>query len=305
MSKRAMAAWIGLALAGGGADARGKRPELVVTGDGVRPTTVAGHPARLRIDPSAPGLPMVNPGLARRAGLKGGMFGAVYVVGPVRIVGGSAVTRLDLGGGPIKRRVSWPNRDFTRRADMTVGPGGMPDPVIRFQLRAARAGERITILPMAPAGGLFGGYGGSFALAPIGGVPTRVRFNPDNPRTLATAGAGLALASAHGGRLEGEVGTAPVAFGVERPVRRMLLARPLAIGPLALAAIDVRVADFGNAAGIADADAPPPDPDEIVVTAKGKRDRSRDSLTLGRDQLDRCSSIVFDKPAKQVRLSCL
>ena len=163
----------------------------------------------------------------------------------------------------------------------------------------------MTILPMTDGGGLFGGGGGSFALVPVGGVPTRVRFNPDNARTLATAGAGVALASANGGRLEGATRTAHIAFGVERPVRLLKLARPLAIGPLTLAALDVRVADYGSAGGIADADAPPPDPDEIVVTAKGKRDRSRDSLTLGRDQLDRCSSIVFDKPAKQVRLSCL
>ncbi|NVP31883.1 MAG: hypothetical protein HLV41_12595, partial [Sphingomonas sanguinis] len=30
-----------------------------------------------------------------------------------------------------------------------------------------------------------------------------------------------------------------------------------------------------------------------------------DWLSIGADQLGRCSSIVFDKPAKQVRLSCL
>ncbi len=305
MGQRMTVAGTAIALASGVVDAREQRPQLVVTADGVRPTTLAGRPARLRVDPSAPGLPMVNPDLAARAGLKGGMFGVAYSVGPVRIVGSSAVTRLDLGDGPVKRRVSWSDRDFARRADVTVGPGGMPDPVIRFQLRAARPGERTTILPLAPGGGLFGGYGGSFALVDVAGVPTRVRFNLDNPRTLATAGAGLALAIAQGGRLEGEAGAALIAFGVERPVRRMRLARPLAIGSLVLDTLDVRVADFGNARGITDADAPPPDPDEVVVTAKGKRDRSRDSLTLGRDQLDRCSSIVFDKPAKQVRLTCL
>ncbi len=305
MLKRIVAAaGAALTLLVGTADARDARPELVVTGDGIRPTSVAGIPARLRVDPSAPGIPIVDPALAARAGLSGGMIGLVYAIGPVRIGAKTAVTRIALGPRPQKRRVTWPARGYTHRADVVVGPAGMPDPVVRFQLRAPRPGERVTVLPLADAGGMFGGGGGSFALVPIGGVPTRVRFNLDNPRTLATAGAGVALASAHGGQLEGGTRTAHIAFGVERPVRLLRLARPLAIGSLALGTVDIRVADYGNAGGIADAAAPPPDPDEVVVTAKGKRDRSRDSLTLGRDQLDRCSSIVFDKPAKQVRLSC-
>ena len=47
------------------------------------------------------------------------------------------------------------------------------------------------------------------------------------------------------------------------------------------------------------------DPNEVVVTGKGKHDIKHDRLSIGADQLNRCSSIVFDKPAKQIRLSCL
>ena len=83
----------------------------------------------------------------------------------------------------------------------------------------------------------------------------------------------------------------------------MRLARPFDVGALSIGSLDVRVAD-GNASGLPEA-ADAGDPNEVVVTAKGERDRSRDTITLGRDQLDRCSSIVFDKPAKQVRLSCV
>ncbi|MGL4314521.1 MAG: hypothetical protein ACRCSO_11085, partial [Sphingomonas sp.] len=61
-----------------------------------------------------------------------------------------------------------------------------------------------------------------------------------------------------------------------------------------------RVSDNGTTAGIADANA---DPDEIVVTAKGSTDR-RDVIILGNDALDQCSTIVFDKPRKQIQLSC-
>lgn len=96
---------------------------------------------------------------------------------------------------------------------------------------------------------------------------------------------------------------AEIAFGVERPVRMMALDRPLAIGALSLTRIGVRTGDWGNAAGIAEAGSA--DPDEIVVTAKGrKRDPFRDRLAIGADVLARCSSVIFDKPARQIRLTC-
>jgi hypothetical protein len=40
----------------------------------------------------------------------------------------------------------------------------------------------------------------------------------------------------------------------------------------------------------------------VVVNAKGRK--SPRILSIGRDLLDRCSSLVFDKPAKEVRLTC-
>jgi hypothetical protein len=278
--------------------------ELVVEGDGVRPASLMGVPVRLRIDPAAPGMPIVDPDAASRARLRSGPLSPSYGVGPVRIAGRSAVARVDLGRGPVKRRVTWADRAFADDADVTVGPSGLPDPLVRFRLRPARQGERTVALPLAGGGGLVGGWGVTAALLTVDGRPLRVRFDPRRP-TVATAGAGVAIARAQAGALEGEAATTEIAFSVERPVRRMRLARPLVIGPLAVDRMLVRVSDFGSAASIAETGAPPPDPDEVVVTAKGKRDRSRDALTVGRDQLARCSSILFDKRARQVRLSCL
>lgn len=291
-------------LLSGGAAARDLPPELVIPADGVRPGSVAGIPARIRVDPSALGVPMLNPDLAARAGLKGGMIGLTYAIGPVKVRGRTAVTQIDLGRGPVKRRAGWAERAFAADADGAVGPGGLPDPVIRFQLRPTVPGERTTALPMADGGGAFGGWGGTFAVIEVNGGPIRVRFDPRRP-TSATAGAGVAIAQAGSGTLEGAATPAEIRFGVERPVRAMRLARPIAVGPLVVDRLLVRVSDFGSANSIADADATAADPDEVVVTAKGKRDRSNDMLTLGRDHLDRCSSLTFHKPAKQVRLSCL
>ena len=92
-------------------------------------------------------------------------------------------------------------------------------------------------------------------------------------------------------------------LAVARPVRHLGLATPLRIGPLALTDMLVRTGDFGSVAAIADKDAPPADPDEIVVTGEKKQKR-RLRLDVGRDYLDRCSSIVFDKQARTLTLSC-
>jgi hypothetical protein len=171
-------------------------------------------------------------------------------------------------------------------------------------LIAATIGERTVALPMVDGGGLFGRLSGVFAQIVIGGQPVRVRFDPYHPRTTVTANAASLIAEAQHGTLTGVAEPVVIAFGIARPVRTMTLATPLAVGPLRLATLGVRAGDVGSAASIAEADAAPPDPDEIVVTAKRKRDPKHDRLTLGADVLDRCSAIVFDQPAKQVRLTC-
>jgi hypothetical protein len=151
---------------------------------------------------------------------------------------------------------------------------------------------------------VFGRLSGEFAQIIIGGQPVRIRFDPYHPRTTVTANAASLIAEAQRGTLTGSAEPVEIAFGIARPVRTMTLATPLAVGPLLLSTIGVRTSDVGSAAAIPEADAAPPDPDEIVVTAKGKRDPKRDRLTLGADLLDRCSAIVFDKPAKQISLTC-
>lgn len=283
--------------------------ERVVTGDAIVPVTIDGAPARLRIDPGAPGVPLISAALAQRAGLKGGGmmgFGLGYGVGPISARHRTQVIRLDLGQGPFKRRIGWGTRDYATVADGTIGPGDLPDPVIRFQFRESKPGERTMTLPMVAGGGMFGGFFGLYAEIVVGGEPLRVRFDPYHPRTLANAGAALRIAAAQDGRLTGDTVPLEIAFGIERPVRTMILARPLPLGPLPIATLGVRTADNGNATRIKDDGAPEKvDPDEIIVVARGKkRDPNRDRLSLGADQLGGCSSLVFDKPAKQIRLTC-
>ena len=277
--------------------------ERVVSGDGIVTVTVNGAPGRLRIDPPAPALPIVSTPYAEQARLRAGPFAFAFLVGPEQVRGLSAVGRIGVGEGtrPRKRRIGWTARPYVRGADGVIGPGGLPEPVVRFVLRAPLPGERTFTLPLEDEGGLFGGWGGTYALVDLGGEPLRVRFNPNEPRTLATAGAAVRLANAFEGRVSGETAPAQIAFGISRPVRNMRLARPFMVGPLAISELGVRTADFGNASSIREEGG---DPDEVVVTGDRRRNRGRDRIAIGADQLRNCSSITFDKRARQVRLSC-
>jgi hypothetical protein len=296
---------IALALACVSTAAAAQSQERVVSGDGIVTVTVNGATGRLRIDPAAPALPILtSPFALEQAHLRPGPFAFVYLVGPEHVAGRSAVGRIAIGEGvrPRKRRIGWTGRPYVPDADGVIGPGGVPEPVVRFVLRPPVAGERIISLPLEDEGGLFGGWGGTYALIDLGGEPLRVRFNPNEPRTLATAGAALRIANLHDGRVGGETAPAHIAFGISRPVRNMRLGTPLVIGPFAISELGVRTADFGNASAIREEGG---DPDEVVVTGDRRHNRNRDRLAIGADQLRNCSSITFDKRARQVRLSCV
>lgn len=287
---------------------------------GMIAATIDGKPVTLRVDPAAPGLVFVTSAVAERLALKGGALGLGYSVGGQGAMQATTVRPMTFGTNAVKRRIGFPSRKHETKGkaadprwvgrpyadvgDGSIGPASLPEPVVRILLNAPRAGERTVALPMVDGGGLLGKLSGTFAQITIGGQPIRVRFDPYHPRTTVTANAATLIAQAQRGTLAGLTAPVEIAFGIARPVRTMTLATPLLVGPLALSSLGVRTTDVGNAAAIPDADAPPPDPDEIVVVAKGKRDASRDRLTIGADLLDRCSTIVFDKPAKQIRLTC-
>ena len=73
------------------------------------------------------------------------------------------------------------------------------------------------------------------------------------------------------------------------------------VGPLSIARLGVRTADFGSTAGLPSDQA---DPDEVTVTAKRRHDPNMDRINIGADLLDRCSSILFDNARKLIALTC-
>lgn len=288
--------------------------ERVVSGDGIVDVQLNGKPARLRIDPAAPGMPLMADATAQERGFK--MSGSLGIgfgfrIGPTTVMSKTQVVRVGYGIKSEKQRVGWTQRPFAVAADGSIGPGGLPESIIRFVLRAARPGERTITMRMEKLGfpmTLFGaGWIASSGIVNVNGAPMRVRFDPYHPRTLATAGAAVRLSKIYGGALSGPAVPTEIFFGVERPVRDLTLEQPFMLGPLSIDRLGARTGDFGTTVAIRDASAPAviTDPDEILVTAKGKpRDMRHDTISLGADQLQHCSSIVFDKKAQAIRLTC-
>lgn len=295
-------AMAGVALILGGAAAP-SNDELVVTGDGVVPAVVNGAPGRIRIDPAVPSIAMLGPEWGGRAGLRPSLFAFAYLVGPQQVNAVSDVTRIAVGEGtePRRRRVGWTQLAYAANADGVIGPGGLPQDVIRFVLRDSLPGERTVALPMVDEGGLFGGWGHLYGRIELDGRALKIRFDPFHPRTLATAGAAVRLAAAHDGTIGGETESLEIGFGIARPVRTLRLGTPLAIGPITLTTLGVRTSDFGSADSIREEGG---DPDEIVVTGSRGRNRDRDRIALGADSLSRCSAIIFDKRAREIRMTC-
>ena len=276
--------------------------ELVVTGDGIVPATLNGTPGRIRIDPAVPALPMLSTRWAGQAQLRPGPFAFGVLVGPQQIDGVTAVARIGVGvgGEQRRRRVGWTRLPYIRNADGVVRAG-----------RPAASGHPLRAPPLA-AGRADGGAAHGERGRPVRRLGRHVRAG--RCRRRAAAGPfrspssahprhrrrGVRLAQAYEGRVAGEAESVAITFGISRPVRALRLARPLEIGPLSLPVLGVRTADFGSAAAIREENG---DPDEIVVIGEA-RANPRDRITLGADALARCSAIVFDKRARQVRLTC-
>jgi hypothetical protein len=276
---------------------------LSLSGDNIIDIKLNGNSYRLLVDPDAAGTRVVNPAVARALALKPSMLGFRHSVGPVTVRAESDGVTVGYGFVTKKDRVLWFDRDSTTRADGIVGPSALPYQLVRFTLAPPQAGEKTIILPLE----IFGpfGLGGAGARLRLGKDELLVRFTLDRDVNLATAPTGLFLASALDGTLSGETQSTHIRFSVNRPTRRMTLARPLMFGGRAVRDIAVRVSDFGDATLIPDGAARPAsqDSDEIIVTARKKQKVKRE-LVLGRNFLAGCSSLTYDFKNRQIRISC-
>jgi hypothetical protein len=258
--------------------------------------TINGHPVRLRVDPETSGYVVLNPEAVARIGLRRSMLGSRTQIGPVRLTGSSKVAQVSIGGVAGDRRVVWIDRLAVDGADGLIGPADMHYERVTFVLGAARGGEADFVLPMEfeRAFGLY------FPLV-LGEHAFRFQFSLVKPHSLATAGAGAALATLHGGTWAGDALDQMIEFGVVRPVRAMVLQRPVVIEGFRLGAFRVRTGD--NRGSLDLPPDPDADPDEVVVTGSS-RQRAAFVVHVGTDRLSQCSRLVWDNGTRQLTLSC-
>jgi hypothetical protein len=259
----------------------------------------------LLVDPGIVSSAMCNPDFAARAHFASTWTGPIGNVGPTVIQGEGAPYRFRMGDRRLDSMTRWSDLSFVADADCGIGPGGLPDPVVRFVLHPPQAGEHAAALPFLAQyrGDDDGGIDGRIDVA---GSRIGVVFDLQAVLTRATASAAWPIAAAQGGHLEGPILQSPIAFGIERPVRKMALLRPLQVGPLRIRGLFVRVADYGEASRIrTKVDPDEIGPDAIVVRADVRRPKYFQRLVIGAGDLERCSSITFDKRRKQIILSCV
>jgi hypothetical protein len=262
------------------------------------PVDVNGRTLMLRVDPGASGFIILNPGAAKRAGLKGSLVGLRVPIGPITLRGQTNRSKVGVGGVVSRMRVAWADRDVFAGADGLISPEAMPYETVTLKISPASPSAKTIDLPVS-----FLTSEGIHVRIKVGNEDVITRFSTVNPWTQATASAGAHIASEFGGYWKGPARRQVIKFGIERPVRPMALLRHLSLRGLSLDNFFVRTND--NRGSFVLPSDNPPDSDEIVVTAKVKSKQPRRlALIIGRDRLATCSSLTYRRLMKRMVLVC-
>ena len=275
-------------------------------GSYILPMIIAGQPARMLVAPGETSTVTCTPDFARRAGLVAEDRRTFTQIGPIAVEGDVANVAFDIAWLTSRRTIVWPANNWSAAIDCAMGPDALGAAVTRFDLRPPLPGERTIALPYDRPLGKRATGNAAYARIMVGDTSIAVRFDPLRRETVATASAALVIAGALGGKLDGPTLRSEIFFGVTRPIRRVRLAEPLTVGPLSLDSVYARLSDYGDASAIRGVDSDELDPGGDIVITGTRRRKIGDVrlLRIGADQLATCSSIVFDRPAGQIRLTC-
>ncbi len=259
-------------------------------------------PARIHLSPAMPYRPFLTTRLATAARLVPVPVPHTIRIGPVRLDGTPSTAVIAMAGRSFLRGITWFDSPMAAGADVALGPQALPFRQVRFHLRPARPGERRLRFAIIHENLI-----ATVVRFRIGRQEVRLGFAPERPTSIATAAAGALLAEAYGGQLGEQRERVALATGIERPVRRMQLARPLSVEGLTIATLLVRTRDFGGQTSLPGITTPDEEaaPDEVVVTARADASPAVYYIMLGADALAPCSSITFDNVRQRVELSCL
>ena len=284
---------------------------ITLPADAAIDASINGQTVRLSLATGGVDRITLNSAAVARLGLKpAGLMGKANVrIGRTKVLNGrNAPGKVALNGLAFSQRIFWFDGAGPIPEDGSIGPMALPHGRVTVTLQPGSAGSdwATPLLGNINSGayGLVRGEGYGFGLS--------VDVSGRMALPLVSAAVGADLAAALGGRLEGAPWDEEIYLGVRRPVRRLVLSRPLVMGPFRFEAVAVRVTDRRDATAqlasgqVAPSDAED-DPSEIVVSADSGRKRPvARFLTLSRTQLQAagCSALVIDKTARQLRLRC-
>lgn len=264
--------------------------------DRVSTITIDGRTTLVEVAPDGPNSVIVNAAVADALDKRGSLLRGEHRIGRMAIKAQTNTARIDFGdGNRVKNRIFWFERDWNSIGEGRIGPGLIPSDEVTFRLREAQPGERTITLPL-----IAHRRAGLRTELVVDGVTVPMVFTFDRPQTMITASTGALLASRYDGKMVGEPFPMGLEMGFHRPVRSMAFNEDVFVGRLQLKDIVVRTTDMGSTSAIPDDQQ---DPNEIVVTGKGKRPAVH-GIFVGTESLGHCSSLTFDKPAKEIRLSC-
>jgi len=280
---------------------------LEVGRNGTVDVQVNGLPAKMEFRGDGISYPVLNPDVAEKYKLRSNFFANVLgieaKVGPITIPGRTGKAKFSIEGQDGSRRMLWFDRPIAPGLDGSVGPNAVPQSRIRLNVGADTAHPTQASLPLRVEDGRVG------TTIRIDQTDVFVMFNPMSPRTIASAGAGQVIAIAQAGKWGGAQESAIVNFGIERPVRNLVLSSPIQIGNVTVANLLVR--DNSRLVGVDEIknQAEGDDANEVTlpavtVTAKQGGLKPSYKLTLGKDVLSRCASITFNKVLGQIDLNC-
>ncbi len=217
----------------------------------------------------------------------------------------SAFPKLKLGSYNWFWPVYWEEKDAYTfpNVDAIAGPDAIPAKIVKYNLRNSQAGEQIYSFPLArPWNWWIAG-----TEQEINGQMIHFAFAPQFETSVAGASAAAHISQIHKGQFTDIRKNILIAYGVERPTRQVNLAVPITLGAINIASLLVRTEDFGSATTIP-GNKPATEPEDksaIIVTAQRKIPKAKLIVYVGADALYGCSSITYDKPAKQIHLSCI
>ncbi|MFD1949490.1 hypothetical protein ACFSGX_01755 [Sphingomonas arantia] len=268
--------------------------------DPVVSATIDGVPLRLRVALDQHAVVELNPDAAARLpSLEFERDGGAQV-GRIAIPGRVARARLIVAGRKVDVTASSYPRPCCANVDGEIAPDLLPFAELHFTSPAPATRTRTVNFAMERSEDL-----GLFTRARTPGGPVLLLFTLNHAATLATGAGAAVLARGGAGRFTATTGTETRAFGIPRPVRTMILDRPVTIAGFTVASLSVRTADFRGDNAL------PPIPGsaepaaDIRVTARAPApQRAIPAVTFGRDLLDACPDIRFAVPTRRLTLTC-